>query len=1650
MNRTRKPLALFFLGIFFLQFVFLPEHFNFQQVSTIDDLDLNQSVETPNSQNLPPYDNQTHRYIFLFNSSINLIDNSSLFGNFTEDGGIRLEGPWSHIFGFSGIINNSEANLGAFINQYNPLTFQDNIIEGQMNSVHEQINTYPAVIDDSGYGYLGDLNSTIAFLDSGIDDSHSLINQSNIIAWENYINGSTEYDDINGHGTAITSISLGGGDTTLEPIHTGSTYYMTVGGNYSHGELFYPHHITPGWYKFKLASFDLDSDALDWIDIKGEINETKRFDNFHSELYLNGELVNSSDDKTLNLSWNSTEIVNKTGKYDVFFAYNIPFGVNPEFDLFLNITFSPENESWSFANFTGIAPNTKIASLKILNETGLGYSSDLINALEWIINNGSKLHIVATVLSLANFDMDNILAGNISTLIDKIIDNGTMVVIAAGNKGVSGEVNKLAMNKKAIIMGAVNDQDQLTYYSNQGNIFENDQLIAPDLLAPGGSLLKENNMVITADTNDYDPFYGDSEITENDLTCITGTSVSVAIVAGVYNLIVEALGGWDNLNKSSGKDVLLIKSLLLLTATETNMQREDNPNTPYDESLNSPILNRGGSDIQEGYGRINPKAVFDLLNNSFEINSSMEIPLIASVENPIGEHVYAKNITLEKNEMYLFNMTFNETFFSTFDTDLYLYASEPNENGEPVLVASNPQIGFDDEHFYYTNLNETQSFYLVAKAINGQGNITLNVSKQKITQPPILFNASISANSNFDFNDTLDIFTFSINYSHPENMPASYLYAHINATSENITLIPDSLDTNYTDGCIYSGEFKFDQAGTYTLNFTVQTGNYYFPYEDPNLSSFIISPIKNLIEWNSSGINSSFSNSNDRDLWEFSPELMNFTYQNNEFEVFSGWNWIEVPYTLEDRRTLETDENWYSMYCGITGKIDDQHHLLENDEKPFYSYYNITGTHNLISPYIYLNESIAINPIIKLGIRVGINQGDNVHIQVNANRSNQWETLETFSNTQKEWFLVEYNLSEYIQSYIRIRIQVDFDALPEDYYGGVMVDYVSFEEAEFINDFSPVLSQYHHLSNLDENQPYYSSSSNTELEPFTFQVAYTDEDSNMPHYVYLEIGDKNYSMTNQYGRWNPKKISNDDYTNEIVYKYTLSILDIVNRSFRFNTFDGKFYNSTPWQPLINFTSGTTLEFPLLRNLSIKEMLILESSSTLKSPTLWIPSSVSSFMWHQVSTLGTVKEGEFYCGIGDFQGYGKNLNSSMITPVIFLNETQNIYLNFTHRLRFDIDGEEEGDYGQIFISTNLGDSWELLEKFEQETEGLYPKSISIDISDYRGKNAIFKFNFISDDVGIQLKNSGWIISSLTVDIDRSRDYINPVIEFQNLKNNEVVKGKFNITIKISDNEGIDWDRVDLWIDDIQVEYSIENDTIIYFLDTTNYRNGDIIKIVCTAKDIWGNSDMKEILLSVDKSLSTPLLIFLYSLGAALIVLTIGFSIREIKIRKLLTTGDYIREPSIFARITQQKVHEGTLLQEARLIVKEIDKEWEKQQPIKLYCKNCKKLYISKECEIYCPNCKKDSLYVARQCYVCKKWNYFDGDAITHKCKKCDVIILKDFDEAKKQIILQLEKSKEIQLATEEEKENFFKAAIKIPNSELKELFKELIEEEEPEN
>ena len=115
-----------------------------------------------------------------------------------------------------------------------------------------------------------------------------------------------------------------------------------------------------------------------------------------------------------------------------------------------------------------------------------------------------------------------------------------------------------------------------------------------------------------------------------------------------------------------------------MTATETNIVREDNPNTNYNESSSStsPSLNRGGKDIHEGYGIINIDAALEALNVSLDVGQKVSEKIVSSIVNSSGRHAFARRISLEQNKSYLFNLTYS----GSSDLDLYLYsnASDPD------------------------------------------------------------------------------------------------------------------------------------------------------------------------------------------------------------------------------------------------------------------------------------------------------------------------------------------------------------------------------------------------------------------------------------------------------------------------------------------------------------------------------------------------------------------------------------------------------------------------------------------------------------------------------------------------------------------------------------------------------------------------------------------------------------------------------------------------------------------------------------------------------------------------------------------------------------------------------------------------------------
>jgi len=161
----------------------------------------------------------------------------------------------------------------------------------------------------------------------------------------------------------------------------------------------------------------------------------------------------------------------------------------------------------------GIAPRTKLISLKVLDETGDGYASGLIAALEHVEQTndyGRRIKIHCVNLSLGYpFDGAWFAAGHspLCAVVNRLSRSGTVVVAAAGNDGsalmttefrsgrqrvgVDQSINDPGNAEEAITVGATHAESPhqygVSYFSSRGPTA--DGRIKPDLVAPGERIL---------------------------------------------------------------------------------------------------------------------------------------------------------------------------------------------------------------------------------------------------------------------------------------------------------------------------------------------------------------------------------------------------------------------------------------------------------------------------------------------------------------------------------------------------------------------------------------------------------------------------------------------------------------------------------------------------------------------------------------------------------------------------------------------------------------------------------------------------------------------------------------------------------------------------------------------------------------------------------------------------------------------------------------------------------------------------------------------------------------------------------------------------------------------------------------------------------
>ncbi len=1539
------------------------------------------------------------KVLVFFNSSF---INNYILNNFTSSKyGGNITNLWNSTFdivsGFSGNLPNENYTLFEdYLNSVSGASIEmDEIMETEMSYATVQTQAINSTWYNNGFKGLD--NSSIAVLDTGVNANQSYFPlkyepadlNGSIVGWEDFISKQEKPYDDNGHGTFVSSVISGTGDNQVPTI-------ISIENNYTHLDFF--NEFTPSKnYSIKLLTFNVSKGSTyvninsSWFEDKGDI------DKVWFELYNTVTKVSYTFNKFNNTIFKISYRVGyfNDGIYNLYVKYHKSFNSNPTLSVKVNMSYHYESHIENYSINTGISNKTKIVSYKVANQSGLGYSSNLISALRSVKLNKSKYHITCVCLSIGTLGED---VSFVSSVIDDIIKNGTLVIIATGNDGVStsSPLNKLARNKNAIVVGAINDLDHITSYSSAGGELEEEDYIKPDIVAPGGSTINNQRTILSGDAF------------SNGTTTMYGTSISTAIVAGVVSNIIEAKWkNWSNYNALNLTEVVKeIKSILLLTASETNLDREDDPNTDIDESDYSPTLYSIQSewalkDPHEGYGRINAQAAIDSLTKRIAINQTVNGTLANSESDPLASHVFARRINLTANTQYVFNLTAVSPFA---ELDLFLYSNESTEHGDPILLGSSRTTYDDLSYLYFTPKKNQTECIITVKARIGSSffNLTVNniqnslvpeltVPELEYTDDDLLKNATIMSMQEYDLgiipyrNYTIDKYRFFVQYKDhdADNVLPQEIYVSIIELNRNISLTRynSSFQPNFTKGELYwSEEVQFKTNGTYHYFFVASDGlgPINLPFEG-NFSIEIFIPLESAAFPYAINFASGYPGG-----WSISGE---------------GWGILQQNNTIDNREQIY-DTSWKTAYFG------QDHNYATN-----YTYQIPIPDEDfpngiITSPLLNLTDlGISVQPYVKVGLRLSINSGDYAYLQINPNWTG-WITLKTYTEIEKEWFIENINISKYKGNYIQFRINVETDEeIDPVNYKGIMFDY--FALYDFRNNIAPEITFNYTLN--------YFPRELTEFDDFSFSCFYYDQENNYPTQVSLEIDGTKYEMYNLYGDWDA--ISLKQRGRGIEFNRTLILGGFSNYTFRFHATDGKFSITSKWyifnESHVTFIEPKELDYNL--QISGKDIgyqfsndstddYYITGNPNKKENSAWFRGDNT---WHPIIRA---KAEYLYGGLGNsfgsgFQGYGTNWDICLITKPIRLLSDYDVFLKFDYQFSFQSEtniSENDADRCVVYVSDDYGGNWDEILEYNYNSEELVGNE-SIDLSDYPSDTIMVKFRFISNDNVPLSLGYGCLLSNIYIGYDKSTDLIPPEIKFIDLKNNDIINSVFNITINITDNIELDSSKIQLFIDnqivDVeQLQYNASTHVLLYSWDTTLDMDGTK-EIRVVAYDAEGNRAESILTVFIDNGLLNwnrwGFWIVILFIGIASAIGLYIFAEKKGKYLVMRLRNNFAESVRL-SEIDKEQVIK---------IIEEIE-EGDSNNPLTLYCKSCSTWYSSNEFDIMCPTCKRDDIYVAYNCMNCGKWNFRDEPRNDHFCDKCnDIKLLRRSKEEINEILLE---------------------------------------------
>jgi serine protease AprX len=197
------------------------------------------------------------------------------------------------------------------------------------------------------------------------------------------------------------------------------------------------------------------------------------------------------------------------------------------------------NGTRSNGKYIGVAPKVTLLNVRIADDRGMMYESDVIDSLQWIYNNKDKYDIRVANLSLNSAVAQSYHTSPLDAAVEVLWFNGIVVVASAGNNGTS-TLYPPANDPFVITVGATDDKgtlgmadDTVATFSAYG--VSESGLTKPELVAPGRmivGLLPENEKLSMGRTHQ-------SNRVDTTYFKMSGTSVSAPMVTGAVAILLQ-------------------------------------------------------------------------------------------------------------------------------------------------------------------------------------------------------------------------------------------------------------------------------------------------------------------------------------------------------------------------------------------------------------------------------------------------------------------------------------------------------------------------------------------------------------------------------------------------------------------------------------------------------------------------------------------------------------------------------------------------------------------------------------------------------------------------------------------------------------------------------------------------------------------------------------------------------------------------------------------------------------------------------------------------------------------------------------------------------------------------------------------------------